>query len=121
MPQSLAQIGAAVPVGRFVGPGPEARLVEERRFPAAQQAAMAERPDQVVRVIGLMDRVDGLEIGADRAQVLAGDMAKIRIGKGRVESAAVGRDALRYYRVEIVLRTGGDADMAVGREIGRAT
>src|SRR3546814_15727540 len=52
MAQSLDQIGAAIPVGRLVGPGPEARLVEEQQVPAAQQAAMAERPDQIVREIG---------------------------------------------------------------------
>src|SRR3546814_13071656 len=99
MAQSLDQIGAAIPVGRFVGPGPEARLVEEQQVPAAQQAAMAERPDQVVRVIGLMDRVDGLEIGADRAPVLAGDMAKIRIGKGRrSEERRVGKELVRTCR-----------------------
>ena len=96
MRQRLADITPPVPRGRLARIGDHRLRIEEQQFPARQQRPEAERRDHPVRGRhrahrrpGHQERVECVHIAVRHARIM-------RIGKGRIEMAAVAPDALAH-------------------------
>ncbi len=106
--------GRALALVRFEQAG-----LEIHGVPEPHQAAIAERPAQLRRLVAAGDGCERAEIGADRQRVALRHPREVGIGKRRVIVRAIGRDAIAQGAGEIGIRPGADPGVAVGRQVRR--
>lgn len=118
MRQTLGEVGAMVPLGVTVRSRSECGGSEEQELPAGQERTKTQRRDQTVRGGRGAHRIACHQIRVERVQVGIGDAAEMIVGEGRVQVAAVPRDAFAHRPVERRLRPTPDPGGGIGGDVG---
>ena len=119
MAQTLREIGAAVPLGAFVGVGIEAAGAEEQQFPSGLEIADIERERDRARLSWGPDRRPRHEVGVERLHVIVGELGEMVERERRKKKRPVARDPLVHRAGERRFRPCADSRLGIGRDVGR--
>src|SRR5258708_32650609 len=121
MPETLHQIGAAIPgdlAGRL---DPIGLSVEEPRVPEGQRPTQVERPFQLVSPVRLMNRLNAVhKVVEESLHIRIRHLGVRRIGHGRIEAPTVSRYPETHGIVELRQSVIANAGFLVRRAVSDA-
>ena len=92
---------------------------KEQRAPDRERGLLVERERERMRLVGLGDRRQALQVGEHRVGIGARQAGVVGIRKRRVQQAPVARAAVVQRAPEVVAAPGTDAGRDIGRQVGR--
>ena len=115
MPESLHQIGAAIPLGAARGVGPEDAALEIAGLPEADARA---RQRHGVAPVLLLHRLARHDEGIERGDVLVRQLGEMVVRERREEMPAFAVDAFAHRARKGRERPAADAGLGVRRDVG---
>ncbi|MND87398.1 hypothetical protein D3C80_793980 [compost metagenome] len=117
--RALDDVGAAVPLRILPGLVGVWRGGGEQAVPHGNGPSPVQRPGNVAGKVGLLHGLHAVhEEGVQRLYIVIAELGVGRVGHGRVQPPAAGRDALAHGTVEVGQAVATDAGVAVGGDVG---